>query len=144
MRQITSEDKFSSQNSAGVMTSARTSRASRTSGSVIKGKSMSSSICRLPIWDQIRSYSRRTSSLVGCGDQSVPPRRRYSRHTSTRAIAPIQGRVKREAQRVRRQRHRVALFARRASIESRLSAATISAVSNSHSAMRYSIAKMSS
>jgi hypothetical protein len=52
-------------------------------GSLISSKLMRSSIYRLPTRDQIRSYARRTSSLVGCGDQSVPPRRRYARHTST-------------------------------------------------------------
>ena len=41
----------------------RTSRVVEDAGSLINGKSMSSSICRLPSWDQIRSYSRRASSL---------------------------------------------------------------------------------
>src|SRR5262249_55687200 len=52
-------------------------------GSLISSKAMRSSMCRLPTRDQMRSSSRRTASLVGCGDQSVPPRRRYARPPST-------------------------------------------------------------
>ena len=35
---------------------------------------MSSSMERLPSRDQIRSYSRSASSLLGCGDHSMPTR----------------------------------------------------------------------
>ena len=50
---------------------------------VATGGQKSSSISRVPIKVQIRSYSRKTSLRVGCRDQTVPQRPRYSRNTST-------------------------------------------------------------
>ena len=61
---------------AGGRSSVSTSMVASDAGSVISGRSMRSSIGRLPSCDQIRSYSRRASSSVGCGDQSMPTRRR--------------------------------------------------------------------
>src|SRR6202035_3391419 len=50
----------------------KTSIVARDAGSVIKGSSSMSSIERVASCSQIRSYSRRTSSSVGCGDHSIP------------------------------------------------------------------------
>lgn len=57
--------RFSSVLAAGSPVMSRTSKVASDSGSVISGKSATSSIVRLPRCDQIFSYSRRTSSSVG-------------------------------------------------------------------------------
>ena len=62
-------------------------------GSLISGRSISSSIVRLPSCDQIRSYSRRTSSSVGCGDQSMSPVREVVETDLDGAVALIERRV---------------------------------------------------
>src|SRR5260370_9946960 len=67
--QIANEPRFASLNIAGGTTFVRTSRVARQGESLIRGVSMSSSIVRLPRCDQICSYSPRTSSSVGWGDQ---------------------------------------------------------------------------
>jgi len=69
IRQITSESRFWSVNSAGFTTSVRTSERRAEHRHSFQRKSTSSSIERLPSCDQIRSCSRRTSSFVGFGDQ---------------------------------------------------------------------------
>src|SRR6202051_4192845 len=70
--QMTRQARFASVYLAAANTLVRTSRVARQTGSVIMGRSMSSSIGRIPSCDQIRSYSRRASSSVGCGDQWMP------------------------------------------------------------------------
>ena len=65
-RQITSACRFSSVNSAVGWAAVSTSIVARRSGSVIGGRSTRASIGRSPSCCQIRSYSRRTRSSVGC------------------------------------------------------------------------------
>jgi hypothetical protein len=67
---------------------------------LIKGNSMSSSIVRLPIFIQIRSYSRRASSSVGWGDHPTPKMSEVLKTGGNRAVAPA-----REASSACRLRH---------------------------------------
>ena len=76
MRPRTTQYRFWSVNKAGDTTAVRTSMVARQTGSAIRGRSSSASIGRLPICCHIRSYSRRTSSCVGCADHATPTRRR--------------------------------------------------------------------
>jgi MFS family permease len=61
-------------NNAGTNPLVKTSRVAIDAGSLIKGKSTSSSMARLPSWSQTRSYSRRTCSFVGWTGHSIPRR----------------------------------------------------------------------
>ena len=86
-------------NNAGVTTSVRTSRVARAAGSVINGKSTSSSIGATP--ELLPDPIIFVPDLVVCRVRrpvDARPARRYSRPTSTRAVAPIQGRVQRQPQ----------------------------------------------
>ena len=94
-RQLTSENSFASVYvGRRPRACVRISRVASEAGSLIKGSSTSSSIVRLPSCDQIRSYSRRACSSVGCGDQSMPRWRRIVETDGDGAVALIEGHVK--------------------------------------------------
>ncbi len=114
---------------------------SSTSGSTTSGRSMRSSIWRPPSSAQIRSYSHDTASRVGRLDHAVPWLPSHSRNTSTARshLSNVVYSVSRK--RVAKQKS-CRLFARFGKTDRRFSAATLSAVSSSHSAIRYSVAKM--
>src|SRR6202167_4645771 len=87
--QMTRQARLASVYLAAANTLVRTSRVAREAGPVITGRPTSSLVGRLAGWDQLRSYSRRASSSVGCGDQWMPKLRRQSRPTAmARAFRP--------------------------------------------------------
>ncbi len=141
--QMTRQARLASVYLAAPNTLVRTSRVAREAGSVIMGRSTSSSIGRLPSCDQIRSYSRRASSSVGCGDQWMPKLRRQSRPTAmARAFRPtLAYRSMRAHTTVARS---TVLAARVESTFNRCSASASAPVRNSHSARCSSSAKVSS
>ncbi len=86
MWQVDKYCKLVSVKAAGGINTAHTSMAASMSGSVISGRSIRLSIVRSLRARQTVSYSAWTCSQLGCGDMSMPNRRRHSSALATACV----------------------------------------------------------